>query len=92
MIIICNKCGLQLRPKKIGVPVIFMFMDPPEPYKIRESDELECPGCGLTVLAGLPQSGDEHFEPTFSASLKNAKKRGGVKVYEHPGDKGKYDR
>ncbi len=69
--VICNKCGLSYRVKKVGVTVIEMAFQPPAPYNIKNGDLLECPGCHNQIVDGfgIPTY---HHEDYFEAKIKEA--------------------
>ena len=81
--IICVKCEVQCQILKNGVPLIEMFLDPPQPYKILSSDKWQCPICKHEILAGISEYGSEHFQEIFPKALEKAKEYNPVYSYEH---------
>lgn len=82
---ICRTCQVQYKIEKNGAPVIEMFQDPPQPYKIWQADLLRCPGCGHWIATGF---GDgpigEHFQDDFAKILAKAEAHPLVTYsYEH---------
>jgi hypothetical protein len=63
MTIICPKCEIEFRPKKLGVVVETMMVD--GPYQLYIADVLECPGCEAEVVAGLGEPMAEHFQAGY---------------------------
>jgi hypothetical protein len=61
---------------RVGVPVIYMFGDPPEPYRIRYGDQYQCPLCGKMTINGMSEKGTEHFEKDFKKEVEQIKKTG----------------
>jgi hypothetical protein len=71
MKLICPKCELELRPKRIGVAVEAMAVF--GPYELWNADLLVCPTCNaqIAMLAGQPLV--EHFRPEYAERVANAK-------------------
>ncbi|MFA5416913.1 MAG: hypothetical protein WC341_00505 [Bacteroidales bacterium] len=61
---------------RIGVPVIYMFQDPPQPYRIRYGDQYQCSLCGKTTINGMADKGTEHFQDEFKEELDRINKSG----------------
>lgn len=81
---ICVNCQVPFIVDKIGGPVIEMFLNPPEPYKVWSTDILKCPGCGAKIAHGygkgpLETHKDEGMERLLKA-IKNDEST--VKAYE----------
>ena len=66
---VCAKCGLEYRCKKIGVPVVEMFLEIPRPYAIQYGDIYECPNCGHEIVTGVSRK-RFHYEDNFDEMLK----------------------
>lgn len=47
---VCVRCGLAMVVGDVGVAVIEMAYDPPEPYTIRNADTRVCPFCGTEIV------------------------------------------
>jgi len=60
----CTHCQREYVPHQSGVLVIeFASFGP---YKVWMADELKCPECAHTILAGFPNGAvSEHFMPDF---------------------------
>jgi hypothetical protein len=73
MIVLCEKCGLQMQPAKSGVVVAEMRTDGPNVesvYRLWIADALECKGCGARVIAGFPKMPlVESFDKNFAKIL-----------------------
>lgn len=79
--LLCPDCQVEFQPKKNGVHVIEMFLNPPEPYKVYGADLWACPICGKTVITGFSW-GVEHFEEEFADHLKVALANDPYYIYE----------
>jgi hypothetical protein len=86
---ICVQCGLEMKVGQIGVAVIELYMDPPEPYTITYADTRECPNCHREVVcpssaAPTIQHHDAKFadEVAKSFAAEEAGKRRIIRVYE----------
>lgn len=64
-VIVCTNCNLQMRPKKIGLPLELMTTD--GPYQLYMSDKFFCENCGHEVAAGIGKPLAEHFEADYAA-------------------------
>jgi len=72
---ICVNCQVEMRPHRIGVPVITMFGKPPKPYELGFGDEYQCPGCQhITVSAHSFSEWPwrRHHDPDFEKELQHA--------------------
>ncbi len=45
----CVECEVEFKVAKVGVIIETMTID--SPYELRASDLLECPSCGIKILA-----------------------------------------
>lgn len=50
---VCLECNIQMRVASNRHLSIELYSKPPEPYKIRRTDVLRCPVCGLMVAVGF---------------------------------------
>jgi len=72
---ICVKCEVEYKIVKNGNPVIEMFSNPPQPYKIWSADKWQCPICYHQIISGFAFNPiAEHFEDGFDAILDKVKK------------------
>ena len=63
---VCVKCGLEMNISEIGVNVIEMFQDPPQPYKAWSGDQFSCPNCEALIVDRFPdRSFLNHFDSDF---------------------------
>lgn len=86
---ICVQCGLEMKTGQVGVAVIELYMDPPEPCKITYADTRECPNCHHEVVcpssaAPTIQHHDAKFADEIAKALSRAEagKLRIIKVYE----------
>ena len=71
---ICAKDEVHYCIKKAGVMVVFMFLDPPQPYRIWPCDSWECPKCRHVVLVGFSNKPlAEHDEEKFGRFFEEVK-------------------
>ena len=69
---VCVACRVDMYPEKNGVNFIELKGErgSQSPYKIWESDQWACPGCGISVLIGFGKKAwAEHYQPEFQKSL-----------------------
>jgi hypothetical protein len=71
--IVCVKDHIQCEVIKVGVEVIDMFSDPPQPYKITPADAYKCPVCGIVILAGFAEGSTFRHDPHFDEKLSTLK-------------------
>lgn len=65
--ILCG-CGRFMRPKKNSVTVEELLEDG-SPYKLWDADLLECPECGVEVIAGFARHPfAEHYQADYQAT------------------------
>jgi hypothetical protein len=76
---ICVDCQVEYQVHQIGVPVITLFLDPPQPYEIGFADLYECPGCQHVVVSAHSYSDwpfrrhhGEDFEDELKAAIQSA--------------------
>lgn len=81
---VCVSCEVEYRPADVGVGVIEMFLDPPEPYKISYADVWRCPICGHKIATGFSSGKTMHHESSFETTLASVMSRPHVLVYEQP--------
>lgn len=70
---ICVQCGLEMRVGQVGVAVVQLYMDPPEPYTLTYADTRECPNCGREVVC--PSSAAptiQHHDAKFTDEIAKA--------------------
>jgi hypothetical protein len=70
---ICVQCGLEMQVGQVGVAVIELYMDPPEPYTLTYADTRVCPNCGREVVC--PSSAAptiEHHDAKFTKKVADA--------------------
>lgn len=48
--IVCVVCEQGMRPHKIGLPVVEMYLTPPKPYRVWQMDVYRCPECKREVI------------------------------------------
>lgn len=69
----CVKCGLQMKPERIGLPLI-LTTDPEKEhdYQLWMSDLWRCPGCDVEILCGYGCSAvAESFQDDFEDKCKS---------------------
>jgi hypothetical protein len=70
MRLVCQKCQIELRPKRNGVAAEAMTVD--GPYQLFVADLMACSGCGLEVVAGFGSRPIvEHFQAEYAQAVKN---------------------
>lgn len=86
--IICSKCNLQMSVVRVGVYVVDMFLDPPQPYRIYSGDLYKCTGCDTEMVSGLAANPiATHHEDKFEEVLKDINENGiVVRCYENVRD------
>jgi hypothetical protein len=70
---ICIQCGLEMKVGQVGIAVVQLYMNPPEPYTLTYADTRECPNCHREVVC--PSSAAptiEHHDPRFSKEIAKA--------------------
>ena len=70
---ICVQCGLEMRIGQVGVAVIELYLNPPEPYTLTYADTRVCPNCGREVVC--PSSAAptiEHHDAKFADEMAKA--------------------
>ncbi len=85
---ICLRCGLECDIARIGVRVITLAFEPPQPYRIQSADVVRCPGCGIEVVdaSRYADRAIEHFEgERFQQELAAAEATPDrtIRVHEH---------
>lgn len=58
---LCSQCKLEYAVTTVGVEVIELAGDPPEPYRVTTGDEMTCPGCGHIIVANYAAQGRMWF-------------------------------
>ena len=77
---VCVKCGLTMRIKRNGQPVVFCTdYERQSPHHIRHADTYRCPECGALVAVGMG-SPIEHSDVRFAREL-DAAGDDAVRVY-----------
>jgi len=70
---ICVQCGLEMKVGQVGVAVVQLYMDPPEPYTLTYADTRECPNCHREVVC--PSSAAptiQHHDAKFADEMAKA--------------------
>jgi len=70
---ICIQCGLEMKVGQVGVAVVELYLDPPEPYTITYADTRECPKCRREVVC--PSSAAptiQHHDAKFAEEIAKA--------------------
>ncbi len=57
---VCSKCETSMTVVLTGVTVLETYLDPPQPYRVWQADELMCLVCGARVIARF---GDRYHRP-----------------------------
>lgn len=79
---ICTKCQIEMKREQIGVIALYMYLEPPEPYKAVMVDKFQCKCCGVVVLA---QFADNPFWECFhDESAPNQDDESVFVIYEKP--------
>lgn len=72
---ICVEDQVEYQVHRIGVPVITLFMDPPQPYELGFADLYKCPACE-NIVVSAHSYGDwpfrRHHDDDFEIELKAA--------------------
>ena len=86
---VCTKCGVEMKVGDVGVTVIEVFLDPPQPYTLTPADTRVCPGCGHEIVCPATCGRTmHHFEEGFAEAVNSAllRKENGrgriIRVYE----------
>src|SRR3989304_1870267 len=89
--VICSACQVAMKVQDVGVCVVEMFLDPPQPYMVWSTDTMRCPICKHEVATGFGNKPlYEHHEEDFNKNLARILTRfekGEIKViicYEFP--------
>ena len=82
---ICLKCQMEMRIVRVGVTVVEMFLDPPEPYRVWNADVVECPMCKNRVATGFSiKPIYHHNDPRCQEAVEEAvANENAVFVYEY---------
>ena len=79
---ICTKCQIEMKRERIGVIALYMYADPPRPYKAVMADKFKCEKCGTVIVA---QFADHPFWEHFhDKSEPNQNDEAVFVVYENP--------
>jgi DNA-directed RNA polymerase subunit RPC12/RpoP len=49
---ICVQCQREMKMADMGVTVVYLYSQPPEPYQAYAADLYKCPECGAEVIVG----------------------------------------
>jgi len=85
MKLVCVRCQIELRPVKLGMPVVEMAGSPARPLRIWFADVWGCKECGFEVCAGFSKHPIEWFDERFARYLESAKAHEIVYDYERGG-------
>ena len=84
MAITCVNCERGYQRIELGIYLVEMFCDPPQPYKIWSADLWQCPGCNDKVVSGR---GDNplihHFQDGFDEFLAGLEEHGLTVIREY---------